>query len=249
MVGGLSFFKRKEIQDMIAYLNILQNPQDAQEAYHRVLNRPNKFLGHTFLNVFDGYGGNLGALSKSYAKRYWQEGAMTFQTQIVQLQQWINERDKVNVGRLLQQIRKITGYDEWLIESEGTEEVDDGLLETLEELSVLGERFDDISEFLIYIQSMTKGVKETQANAVQLMTIHRSKGLESKVVFVVGLSEGILPHFRGDYEEERRVCYVAITRPSDRLYLSSHAERFNKLLDPSSFLIEMGFFTAESKVA
>jgi DNA helicase-2/ATP-dependent DNA helicase PcrA len=149
--------------------------------------------------------------------------------------------------------RRITKYDQWLAETEGAEDsADNYRLENLTALVIAASRFTKLDDFLFYaeqaaLKPANPGIGNSQ---VKLMTLHRSKGLEFPVVFLVGLSQGLLPHQKsfvydnGDLilesiEEERRLCYVGMTRAQERLYLSSIAEYQGKKIQKSVFLREI----------
>ncbi|PZN08655.1 MAG: hypothetical protein DIU69_09735, partial [Bacillota bacterium] len=129
------------------------------------------------------------------------------------------------------------------------DEADNPRLDNVHELTAAAARFSDIPSFLAYADMMATRSQRDDDEAgdkVQIMTIHRSKGLEWPVVFVAGVADGLLPHAMAEFEaEERRLCYVAITRTRDRLYVSCPATYNGKACEPSPFLYEMGLLEAE----
>lgn len=149
--------------------------------------------------------------------------------------------------RLIENLLDETGYIKWLTRDEGTESPENNRVSNVRELVRAAGRFTTVDALLDYIDETVRASKASRGgeqeapDRVTLMSIHRSKGLEWPAVFVVGCSEKILPHGRGDLDEERRLFYVACTRARDYLHLSSVAaigETGN--LPPSRFLAEAG---------
>jgi DNA helicase-2/ATP-dependent DNA helicase PcrA len=149
-------------------------------------------------------------------------------------------------------VREVTGYDAWLCEEEGADEgADNQRLDNLDALAAAAERFGRLSDFIFYCeQAGSRKKDDTGAGKVQLMTLHRSKGLEFPVVFLAGMIQGLLPHRRScmyadgelvpeSVEEERRLCYVGMTRAKERLYLSTFHTYQGKYAEPSMFLEEV----------
>jgi DNA helicase-2/ATP-dependent DNA helicase PcrA len=145
---------------------------------------------------------------------------------------------EMNPGKAIALVRKSVNYDDWVRQNEMDYAE---RLEILNELQSSAESFGTIAEYTEFIRGIVEAQKKDgEMDAVRIMTIHRSKGLEFPVVFVAGVSEGVLPHTRAeDKDEERRLCYVALTRAINRVYVSYYLKRFNKQLSPSPYLEEM----------
>jgi len=146
-------------------------------------------------------------------------------------------------AKMISRLRKDLGYDSWLVKEDGdAEDVDGFRIENLDEMERAADQHETIADFLAFVtkqQSQTKG-KKPSPKKVQLMTLHAAKGLEFPVVFLIGLSEGVLPHRRADdIEEERRLCYVGITRAKRKLYLSGVRRHKDKVVGPSRFIAEI----------
>ena len=147
------------------------------------------------------------------------------------------------------------GYDDWLLREEGhVEEEGNSRLDNLEELCVASGAFPTPADYLAFVAAQNKPKDESEVgDAVEIMTIHRAKGLEWPTVYVVGFAFGMIPHHRslrwldddktqidaGSLEEERRLAYVALTRARERVYLSWPLQHQTRALTPSPFLGEM----------
>lgn len=196
LVGGTRFYERKEIKDVLAYLRLLSNPKDTV-SYNRI-----EKLGKGRLAKF-----------LSFAEKISKDNALIEHTTL----------------ELLDSIIEVTGYLD-LYDANIEEEA--YRLENIKELRSVATEFPFLSEFLENValveqEYIPKNVKDASGprDAVTLMTLHAAKGLEFPVVAIVGMEEGIFPHSRSlmekdEIEEERRLCYVGITRAKDKLYLT-----------------------------
>ena len=257
IIGGMTFYDRREIKDIMAYLKALANPQD-EISLLRIINVPKRGIGEgTIRRLLDFAHENGITLLESMgrAQEIGLAGAATetvlkFHTLMQDLH---NMQEGLTVTDLLQQTLTRTGYREMLETSH--KEEDQNRLENIRELATVTRSFDRrrhgaLVDFLAETSLLFDTDKETGKtdNAVRLMTMHASKGLEFPVVFMVGVEETLLPHVRSmdtmeGIEEERNLCYVAITRAREKLHLSYCAERslFGQcqLNDPSRFLSEI----------
>lgn len=201
LVGGTRFYGRKEVKDCLAYLRVFSNPKDLVN-YKRL-----EKLGKRRLAKFVEFG-------NSYKKK--------------------GRKKPINTLELLDAILEVTGY---LDRFSSKDEQDLTRLENIRELRSVAHEFPDLTSFLENVslveqeQMPDKDVSDrTKRDAVVLMTLHAAKGLEFPMVFMVGMEEGLFPHSRSmlkkdELEEERRLCYVGITRARDRLYLSYAQQR------------------------
>lgn len=253
--GATGFYSRKEVKDILAYLRILEDPNEA-EAIRRIINAPKRYLGKAFVQRAEEYARKMGipllnALNSCpEAGQYRYRGVRDFIYSISQLQRLADERTP---QQMVQEVRRVTGYDSWLCEEEGAEEsADNQRLENLDALASAASRFTSLREFVFYCEQAGSRPSDPEAGAdkVQLMTLHRSKGLEFPVVFLAGMVQGLLPHRRScvyvdgellpeSVEEERRLCYVGMTRARERLYLSTMDMYQGKDVRPSIFLEEV----------
>ncbi|MBW4612669.1 MAG: DNA helicase PcrA [Desmonostoc vinosum HA7617-LM4] len=240
VVGGIKFYDRKEIKDVLAYLRAIANPADTLSLL-RVINTPRRGIGKATIDALNNAGQQLGitlweilsdetsvnTLAGRSAK-----AVNGFAQMICRYQQ---ETTTTPVAEILLGLLEDSGYVKDL-QTQGTDEAEDRI-QNVQELYNAALQFQEENEdvsltaFLASaaLSSDLDNLKEGQT-AVSLMTLHASKGLEFPVVFLVGLEQGLFPNYRSindpaALEEERRLCYVGITRAQERLYLSHARER------------------------
>lgn len=244
LLGSRNFYARKEIQDMIAYMVLAKNP-NIDHAFERVVNTPSRYLGKAYLESLNRYAdindmSLYNAVQESGLAMQWRyQQSLSFHDIITRLNKMVEGGMPPN--KLIMNIRKLTGYDEYLTDNDSDNQEDEmNKLENLEQLQTSAGAFNTVGEFLTYIDSMSKASEDKdEKGKVKLMTVHRSKGLEFPVVFLAGVSEGILPHgMAEDVEEERRVCYVGMTRAEKLLYMSYTEFYNNKEAGESQFINE-----------
>jgi len=239
VIGGPRFYERAEVKDVIAYLQAIDNPYDAV-SLTRIANKPRRGLGSTSLarlqTLADGEGISLWeALGRAD-----EAGLATASLRAVQsfyglLQSLMSGAMELSVSELIERVLQRSGYLDAL-EAERTIEAR-GRIENLEELVGVAHEFEAASEepslstFLqeISLYSDQDALRGDEGGGqVTLMTLHSAKGLEYRAVFMIGVEEGVFPHARsleeGSLEEERRLCYVGMTRAKERLTFT-HASR------------------------
>jgi DNA helicase-2/ATP-dependent DNA helicase PcrA len=242
VIGGPRFYERAEIKDAIAYLQVLDNPADAV-SLSRIANRPRRGVGDTSLarlqTFADGTGGSLwDAIQRAEEAGLAAASLRAVQSLRSLLQSLQAVALEVPVSELVERVLERSGYREAL-EAERTIEAR-GRIENLEELVGVAREYQvnahgrgeepSLSQFLqeISLYSAQDDVPDESAGQVTLMTLHNAKGLEFRVVFMLGMEDGIFPHIRSieenDIEEERRLCYVGMTRAKERLTMT-HAMR------------------------
>ncbi len=257
--GGLSFYQRKEIKDLLSYLRFVVNQQDEQ-AFRRIINLPRRGIGDT-------------TVDKIVVQAY--EQGMDLWDVVENASEFLGGRAAGAVEQFATLIKrfKIEAQHRDAYEVASTIAKDSGLLRELhEDKTVEGlNRYENVQELLNAIKEFTDNPessekslgaflqeialltdfdnsKDTDTDVVQMMSIHAAKGLEFRVVFVVGMEEDLFPsqmmlNSRADLEEERRLFYVAITRAQHRLYLSYALSRYRfgrlKSCEPSRFLEEL----------
>ena len=235
VIGGTRFYERAEIKDALAYLNLLVNPQDLV-AFQRIVNAPRRGIGQTSQGRLVGHANTIGASIWDVAiSPDSVPGLATAATKAVErfMSVMVRLRERAEggaaLGDLLQETLDETGYIAAL-EAERTIEAG-GRLENLEELVGVAREYDStaeepsLEEFLQQIALFSEqDALQDDEGIVTLMTLHNAKGLEYPVVFIIGCEDGVFPHMRaieaGDLEEERRLCYVGVTRARRELYIS-----------------------------
>ena len=243
--GGLRFYDRKEIKDVIAYLRVVQNPADIV-SLRRIINVPARGLGDTTIEKLEAAAAHAGTglylmaleadrldLTPSAKKKLREFTAM--------IERLRSEFGSMTITELVRRVILDTGYGAALEQDKNVESRI--RLENLNELLTATEDFQEqhreasLPAFLDQVALITDSEQQTSAegrrgsaDTVTLMTLHNAKGLEFSVVFLAGMEEGLFPHSRSaesdeELEEERRLCYVGITRAKERLFITHAAER------------------------
>ncbi|MBV9283051.1 MAG: UvrD-helicase domain-containing protein, partial [Acidimicrobiia bacterium] len=249
VIGGTRFYERREVKDALAYLRALINPTD-EVSLKRIINVPKRGVGDTSLGRIDAWANShrtTFAEALDHAEEAGVHGrALTGIRELVDL---LEDLRAVDDGPrvVLEAILDRTGY---AAELENTRSLEaQGRLENLAELVGVAGEHESIEEFLEAVSLVAdQDELADDDSTVVLMTLHTAKGLEFPTVFVVGLEDGVFPHLRSlgepdELEEERRLCYVGITRARERLYLSNAWSRSlfgsTQYHPPSRFLKEI----------
>ena len=236
VIGGTKFYERAEIKDAIAYMTVLVNPQDVG-AFTRIVNSPRRGIGATSLSRVLAFANTMGVSIWDAASDPAQvpglgAPAIKALARFMGIMHVLRERVESGapIAALLKDVLGETGYLEAL-EAERTIEAQ-GRIENLEELVNVGSEYDagedgerSLPEFLQQVSLIADADGRTDDEGlVTLMTLHNAKGLEYPIVMIIGCEEGVFPHSRaldeGGLEEERRLCYVGITRAERDLYLT-----------------------------
>ena len=227
IIGSYYFYNRKEIKDLIAYLNLIYNTNDSV-SLERIINTPKRGIGtKTIDNIRDK--ANMNDISLFDAIDSGKE--LEFKKLILEL---IEDSKTMNLSDLIEDVLVKTGLRREYELDKSIES--DTKVENLNEFKSLAVNFEDngiydLSTFLENIMLVSdKGQYAEDDNNVNIMTLHSAKGLEFNIVFILGMEEGIFPHSRSfesakELEEERRLCYVGITRAKKKLYLLSARTR------------------------
>lgn len=234
IIGGLRFYERKEIKDIIAYMRVIANRQD-MVSLKRIINTPRRGIGKGSLEAVEAFAARNKISFSEALYRAREIGRLASKAQerllgfVSLIEEFKEEALRVELDELVEKIWDRTGYLKEL-EEEGTREAR-GRIENLKELLTVIREFTSISpgseldDFLMEV-SLVSDIDsyDEEEDAVVLMTLHNAKGLEFPVVFMAGMEEGIFPHSMSmdtqeELEEERRLCYVGITRAKERLYL------------------------------
>src|SRR3989338_10691841 len=251
IVGGMKFYDRMEVKDMFSYLKVLVNPADAI-ALKRIINVPTRGIGKTTLEKLKGLAAEQGVslwdilvrvvgLTKANEVSEWlgplfNSGTLTKLIQFADLIEDLNcRRKETDLVGFMTQLFERSGYwkfleDEHSIEAESRMENFEELVNVVADY-VKNSMNPSLEEFLDQVALVSEVDRfDENADYLPLMTLHLAKGLEFPVVFLVGMEEGLFPHSRSldkddDVEEERRLCYVGMTRAMEKLYLSHVRER------------------------
>ncbi|MEG0994618.1 MAG: UvrD-helicase domain-containing protein [Bacilli bacterium] len=247
VIGSFYFYSRREIKDIIAYLKLIHNEKD-NVSLLRIINTPKRGIG---LKSIQNLTINADILGKSLFEVITSGKELLFKKLIMELR---SEAENLTLTELIDMILDKSGLRDEL-KSEKTLEADIRL-ENLEEFKSITKAFEDkfglvsLEDFLLEI-SLVSDIEDykTSNNRINLMTMHAVKGLEFDYVFVIGLEENIFPHMNAlmasenEIEEERRLCYVAITRAREKLYLTNARRRMlfgrDQINPPSRFLNEI----------
>lgn len=219
-----SFFKRKEVSGLISYLRLIQNPHDdsAFDTIFKLRNYPLTFFSGKLYDDIKKYSGvhNLSLyeafITMRYPKQWQQNNASEFKDIITRL---TLQKDKsVSVVTLISNIAKSFEFETYIKDNYTNEEEIEERINSIEVLKSFV-KGNNLEQFITYVYSNTNK-KKVKKDAVRLMSVHGSKGLEFKNVFVVGVEDGKFPHQKAVLEEEARLFYVAVTRAKENLYIS-----------------------------
>ncbi len=238
LIGGLKFYSRKEIKDLASYLKLVQN-QDDNISLKRIINEPKRGIGDTAVDKLDELAASKGVSIFKLIQDSNNLTGIRSASNIIAFRDIMNDiilkKDNMKISDLMKTILKNTGYEAMLNEADTKE--NESRFENLMEFIGVAMEFENetadatLAGFLesIALVSDVDNLDET-AEAVTLMTMHSAKGLEFEVVFLVGMEEGLFPSKRSidedeSVEEERRLCYVGITRAKKRLYITNASKR------------------------
>jgi DNA helicase II / ATP-dependent DNA helicase PcrA len=241
--SGLNFYKRREVGILLDYLRVIVNPnsEEGDEALKSIINMPNRYIGRKFMSELDEFqpGSSLHLYDKLKSMPielpYIRKNVREF---IQLIDPLIQDAETLQPAELIQLLRSALDYDRAVTDSD-LPSIDDVKIENLNQLVMAAARFNNIRSFLDYTETFQNEAVSDNREGVRLMTVHRSKGLEFPVVFIVGMVENILPSKKGNLEEERRICFVAISRAMKLLYLSHSLTYLGTAAKRSIFLDEI----------
>nr|WP_276939566.1 UvrD-helicase domain-containing protein [Helcococcus sueciensis] len=238
IVGGLKFYDRREVKDILAYVQFIANPDD-NLSLRRVINLPKRGIGDTTVNNLEFFANQTNqsmfdAIFDDAISNELSKGAVTKLRNFgYEMQSFINLIDDYLITDLVEEIYEKSGYKKMLESSKKIE--DASRIENIGQLITAVAEFErthedaTVYDYLQNVNLLSDTDKTEDSNGISLMTIHAAKGLEYDVVFLAGMEDGLFPSLRtieeGGLEEERRLCYVAITRAKQRLFISSASTR------------------------
>ena len=249
LVGATRFYARKEIKDVLAYMRIVNNPADTI-SLQRIINMPPRGVGEKTFALLEqtARANNISCFDVLTQGKLSGRSAKILSEFAAKWQQWVRLRDELSVSQIFDQVITTSGYQDFI--KDGTEEGDDRWANVTELRSVANAAGDaPLSDFLADVALVSEPDNlDESLSAPVLLTLHAAKGLEFRVVFIVGLEDGLLPHSRSfddpeEMAEERRLLYVGITRAKDRLYLLRAFRRGmwgqSDVAAPSRFLADL----------
>ncbi|MBD3362925.1 AAA family ATPase [Candidatus Dojkabacteria bacterium] len=231
IVGSIRFYDRKEIKDIISYLRILVNPED-NHSLLRIVNTPRRGIGEKTQKLIENTARELGlSLTEFLVNESDSIDNSTIKNLSDILRDILNHKKEATLTELIKFILDRSGY--WDFLNDGTIE-NQSRMENLKELISVASRYDEMNsddalpQFLEDVALIEEHSKKEKQDAVTLMTVHASKGLEFKYIFLIGMEETLFPHQNSLYnpkeiEEERRLAYVAITRAKQKIHIT-HCE-------------------------
>ncbi|MEZ9304296.1 DNA helicase Rep [Vibrio breoganii] len=272
--GGTSFFSRAEIKDVMAYLRVLVNPDD-DNAFLRIVNTPRREIGPVTLEKLGSYANMRGKSLFEASFELGLEQTLTGKRleSLRRFTEWlVRVGDNAERGNTVEAVRSLVRdikYEDWLYETSASPKAAEMRMKNVSDLytwivaDLEGDNYDkeektlkEVVQRLTLRDMMERGEDDAEADQVQLMTLHASKGLEFPYVYLMGAEEGILPHQTSidedNVEEERRLMYVGITRAQKELSFTVCKERrqYGELIKPtqSRFLDELPFDDLEWEV-
>lgn len=260
IVGGVRFYDRKEVKDIVAYLRLIYQPYDIM-SFSRIVNVPTRGIGATSLEKFLTWQADSGMDIIAALSNVEQTSSLTPRAKTAlsgvgvilrKLQAMVVS--EAGPSELIEKLLALTGYRDYLLDGSPQAEERDANIGSLVSDS---KNFISLSDFLEEVALMSSADADSTQQKVTMMTVHAAKGLEFPVVFMVGMEEGIFPHSRvyeagpSELEEERRLCYVGMTRAREELhvtYASSRLQFGNRGYNmPSRFIEDMGSVVASSQ--
>lgn len=238
IVNGMLFTQLPEIKLMLCYFRLAMNEND-NIAFEYLYNKPNRWLGKKFMeevkeNSFQKNESLLESMD-TIARRNWK-----FKRGIDEIYEVIN---RIQSGKydtvkdLVQYLRKRLNLDAYFQKDQSDDSLGLEKIENMNTFETMCEEYETVEKLLKYINELNKAVENINSESVKLLTIHKAKGLEYPVVFVVGCNDGLLPHSKNeDVQDEQKLFYVAVTRAEKELFLSSNSFYNNMLYMPSPFI-------------
>ncbi len=243
VVGGNMFTELPEIKLLISYLRLAFDHND-DDAFRYIYNKPNRWLSKKFLEETE-----LNAKERGCSLY---QSMFTIKRRLWRFRPGIDEVEKViehlsdksfqNAGVMISYLRERLNIDAFVLRNSNSDEGGfDSQIENMNSFEDICGEYNSISELLSGMDKLNERHSKNTSDKVQLLTIHKSKGLEFPVVFLIGCNDGLLPHLKNDNtDDERRLMYVAMTRAEKELYLSYAQFYNNKILDISPFIKELG---------
>jgi DNA helicase-2/ATP-dependent DNA helicase PcrA len=249
IIGGLKFYDRQEIKDIIAYMRLICQPNDGL-AFERIINVPKRGIGASAVSGFHAHAKEKNISLYAAAKEISEANLLrpslkNALNEFIQLIESLRQRSDLRPAEMAKIIMDETGYLKMLNQEQTLES--QGRIENLKELLIALEDFDDLVTFIEHVSLVMDGPRSFHGDVVTLMTLHGAKGSEFDAVFLTGWEEGVFPHNlalqEGNLEEERRLAYVGLTRARKHVFITYAMNRriYNQWQAnlPSRFLSEL----------
>jgi DNA helicase-2/ATP-dependent DNA helicase PcrA len=240
--NGLTFYQRHEVKTLLDYLRLISDPdsEDGDEAFRSVINVPNRYIGKSFMSDLESWAqqGDLHLYPALKSMRieapYLRKHVRDF---IGLMDPLMKDAASLEPAELIHILREALDYDRYVTDDD-IPSPDDSRIENINQLQIAANRYKNVAQLLNYTDTFREETSRDK-DGVHLMTIHKAKGLEFPVVFVIGLVDGVLPNKQGEIEEERRIAFVAMSRAMKRLYLSHGFSYLGRATKRSPFLEEI----------
>jgi DNA helicase-2/ATP-dependent DNA helicase PcrA len=257
LLSGRGFYEREEVKDVIKYLEFIDNPRSL-DAFDRIIRKPKRFIAEKTIEKIQNQidqGNILDVLKHPDEIARMQKKAKVDAQEFVEVIEKLQaKKDEVSAREIIEELlieidyeNKVLGVHDEATRIDKKQNIDK-IIERIAAMEDAKGRMVTIGEFVESVTLFNDDAEDLNAERVKLMTIHGSKGLEFPVVFLIGLNEGTFPSFYiqepEDFEEERRLCYVAITRAKEKLYITHSRKKYQKdgskkEIYPSMFLYEI----------
>lgn len=242
--GIVSMYNHWIFKDIISYMKLGISSGSIRDTM-RIINKPKRYISKEVMAKAEKLGGDFleSIIKQSSLNRLQVNGLQEFRNDLKRL-------GAMNPQNAVRYIRNVIGYDEYLKEYAASKGIGTkGLLETIEEIESAASRFNSILMYMQHVEEVSEKLGEKDydnlgKNNVKLLTMHKAKGLEFDTVFICGSIEGLSPYIKDDsvedtdFEEERRLYYVAMTRAKKELYITVPKGRYGKMVKPSRFVEE-----------
>ncbi len=240
--NGASFYQRYEVKVLLDYLRFINKPDsdEGDDALKKIINIPNRYIGKTFITGLEEFSGKRnihlyqGLKAMPIGVPYLRKFVKEFISLIDPLIRDVNQLEPAEIIHIL---RDGLDYDRF-ISDDDVPAPDDSKIENINQLQLVAAKYQDISALLNYTETFKEEISNNK-DGVSLMTVHKSKGLEFPVVFLVGMIEGVMPNKQGEIEEERRICFVGMSRAMNMLYLTYPQNHMGRSIKRSRFLDEI----------
>jgi DNA helicase-2/ATP-dependent DNA helicase PcrA len=241
--SGQTFYDRFEVRCLLDYLRVINNPDsdESDEALLNILNVPVRYISNKVKDQLRAYcrerGVHLYEGLKSMIIRV-PYVRKNIRDMVAFMDPLIESAETLEPVQVIQQIRSAWDYDRYIVD-EDIPSPDDVKIANINQFQLAAARYSNIGAFLEYTDTFSDETVSDDKEGVSLMTVHKSKGMEFPVVFVIGMVEGLLPSSKGNLEEERRICFVAISRAMHLLFLSYPLNYLGQPSKKSIFLDEI----------